>query len=57
MPDTRKFDLREWLAPSVLMSMLFGLPLAAAHLAPVAVGLHRSDAARRLILSGTRNGQ
>jgi hypothetical protein len=57
MPDTRKFDLVEWLAPSVLMSVLFGLPLAAAHIAPVAVGLHRTDAARHLILSGHRNGQ
>lgn len=57
MSEPPQFDLREWLVPSVLMSILFGLPLAAARLSPVAVGLRPSDATRHLILSGPRNGQ
>ena len=30
MSDTRKFDLREWLVPPVLMPIFFGLLIAAA---------------------------
>ena len=30
MPDTKKFDLREWLVPPVLMPIFFALLIAAA---------------------------
>jgi hypothetical protein len=30
MPDTQKFDFREWLVPSVVLSIFFGLLIAAA---------------------------
>ena len=30
MPDTPKFDIREWLVPPVLMPILFALLIAAA---------------------------
>lgn len=30
MPDTQKFDFREWLAPPVLMPIFFGLLIVAA---------------------------
>jgi hypothetical protein len=30
MPDTPKFDIREWLVPPVLMLILFALLIAAA---------------------------
>jgi hypothetical protein len=29
MPDTRKFDFREWLVPPVLLPILFGLLITA----------------------------
>lgn len=57
MSEPPQFDLRKWLVPSVLMSILLGLPLPAARFSPVAIGLRRSDATRHLILSGPRNGQ
>ena len=57
MSEPPQFDLREWLVPSVLMSILFGLPLAAARFSPVVIGLRRSDGSRHQILSGSRNGQ
>jgi hypothetical protein len=30
MPDIQKFDFREWLVPSVLLPIFFGLLIAAA---------------------------
>ena len=46
MSEPPQFDLREWLVPSVLMSILFGLPLAAgmrSRCRPVLVPLHAAQ--------------